>query len=236
MILKRDEGLLQIRGWFVNFYLLIEGDTVYLIDGGFVGDLQQIEKALQHEGLEWTNIKAVLMTHGHLDHTLNVAKIVEKSGATVYAHPADELHFQAKYSYRGISRICGWLELAGRALFGYTPVKIDREVADGQVLNIWGGLHVLHTPGHTIGHCSFYSIEKRILFSGDLFANWMIRVMLPWPWLNSCSEHFESSFRKVFQLNPEGILANHCDKADAWTQGERFRKRFAPKYGRKHQA
>ncbi|MGE9268347.1 MAG: MBL fold metallo-hydrolase, partial [Verrucomicrobiales bacterium] len=142
-------------------------------------------------------------------------------------HPADTLHFHGRFPYRGLSRVCGGLEHWGRTLFGFRAPQIEHPLADGQTLDFWGGIQVLHTPGHTVGHCSFYSLKHDLLFSGDLFANWLPRVMLPWPWLNSCPEKFPASIRKVLDLNPSGILANHCDKADPATQATRFQKRFA---------
>lgn len=59
MIRKLDEGLIQIRGWLVSCYLLVEGERAWLIDGGFVGDLGRIEKALGGEGLGWENLEGV---------------------------------------------------------------------------------------------------------------------------------------------------------------------------------
>lgn len=231
MVRKLRAGLIQIRGWLVSFYLLIDEDEVFIVDGGFIGDLLQIDSALKQEGLNWENLKGILMTHGHLDHTYNVGKILKKKKVPVYGHPADKQHFAGGHRYSGIARICGLLEFAGRKLLGFDSVTLDHEIADGDVLDIWSGLQVIHTPGHTEGHCSYYSPGKKILFSGDLFANWKYRTMLPWPWLNSCPDKFPESIGKVLELSPDGILANHCDRADAELQRKRFFGRFKVKYG-----
>ena len=191
MIRKLDEGLIQIRGWLVSCYLLVEGERAWLIDGGFVGDLGRIEKALGGEGLGWENLEGVLLTHGHLDHTHNVAEIVQRSGARVYGHALESEHFAGRGRYAGASRLCGWLEDLGRRAFGYEAVVVDVEIADGEVLTAWGGLRVIHTPGHTEGHCSFYSESRGLIFAGDLCANGIAGlplVMWPWFFFNTCPE------------------------------------------------
>ncbi len=229
MIRQLEDGLIQIRGWFVNSYVLIEGKEATIIDGGFVGDIAQIERALRSNGLDWPNVKVLLMTHGHLDHAFNAEKIRRLSGATIYGHPADRLHFLGEYCYRGMALGCDLLERLGRLVFGYDQVTVDREIADGDELDICAGIRVLHLPGHTRGHCGFYSHKHKILFSGDLFANWLWD-MLPWPWLNSCPELFPDSIKKVVALNPDGILGNHCGLADPQRQQQRFFAALGKRY------
>ncbi len=227
MIRELEDGLIQVRGWFVTSYILVEQDAAFIIDGGFIGDLRLIARALESHRLKWEHVRGVLLTHGHLDHTYNVSKILERApNARLYAHHADWRHIEGTYPYKGISRICGWLEWAGRKLLRYRPPAFDRLLVDEQFLDIWGRLKVVHTPGHTLGHCGFYSLKRDLLFSGDLFANWLPMTILPWPWLNSCPEHFPESLRKVLKLDPKRILTNHCGRADAATQRDRFVSAF----------
>jgi len=227
MIREMEPGLWQVRGWLVNHYILIKGEDVWIIDGGFVGDFRQIELVLKRVGLDWMNVKGLLMTHGHLDHTYNVGKILMKAPqAEVYGHPLDEDHFKGGHRYSGVALGCAFLEWLGRLVFGYEPVELTHEIVDGEILEAWGGLQVVHCPGHTLGHCGFLAQESGLFFSGDLFANWLLMTIKPWPWLNSCPEQFKASYKKVLALEMKGLLTNHCDKAIAEKQLERFRKRF----------
>ena len=215
-------GLHPIRSSRVCCHLLVEGEQVVLIDTGFIGEVPRIEKCLHDLGLGFQSIAAILLTHGHLDHAANLARLVELTGAPVYAHPDEQAHIDGVYPYRGWSRGCGFLESIGRLGLGYRPAPITHFIQDGDELPFWGGLRVIHLPGHTAGHCGFYSARHDLLFSGDLFASYRFSVHRPPPFLNSCPELFPASMARVRALNPRRILPNHYDRPD----GELHRKRF----------
>lgn len=117
---------------------------------------------------------ALLLTHGHIDHTGGAGAVVAASGIDAYVHPDDD-----------------YLTLDPRSqlrmLFGMVPAgdfspPIHRlSLDDGQGLSLAGiDLEVLHTPGHTPGHCCFLIRQQGVLFSGDhLFAGSIGRTDLP---------------------------------------------------------
>jgi glyoxylase-like metal-dependent hydrolase (beta-lactamase superfamily II) len=115
------------------------------------------------------------------------------------------------------------LERIGHNLLNYRPAKIDRFIAEGEELPFWGGLRVVHLPGHTEGHCGFYSTRHRLLFSGDLFASYFFNVHLPPRILNSQPELIPGTLRKTLALDPELIVPQHYDVLD----GALHRRRFA---------
>lgn len=226
MVRQLEEGLFQMRQTVVDSYLITDGRQAALVDSGFVGDMRLVETALSLAGLQWEAISSVLLTHGHLDHTLNLSALVERSGATVYMHPDDWDHLVGRYRYRGWSRVCGALEWAGRAAFGYLPVGGFEPIGDGDVLDVLGGIQVVHTPGHTAGHCCYLWRERRLLFAGDLFACVLPGARLPPRIFNSCPERFPASLAKVRRLALRGMLSNHCDRSGSELQLERFNRRF----------
>ena len=115
---------------------------------------------------------ALLITHGHVDHIGGAGEVVAGTGITAYVHPDDDylsLHPAAQV----------------RALFGMdsdlAPPQRFESLSHGQHLELAGlGIDVVHTPGHTPGHCCFYLPDEGVLFSGDqLFAGSVGRWDLP---------------------------------------------------------
>lgn len=214
----------DIRGLAGSFYLLCDlaHRTAVVIDTGLVGERLRLARALAQENLAWHDIKAILLTHGHLDHTGNLRWIKDKTGAPVFAHSLEQPHIDGTFPYRGASRFCGLLQHVGRFVFRYRTTRIDEPLAPGMDLPFWGGLKVVHLPGHTEGHCGFYSQRFDLLFSGDLFASYRFSTHLPPAILNSCPEKLASSLQVVRQLSPRYLIPNHSDRLD----GEQHRRRF----------
>ena len=208
-------------------HLLEDGGASVMIDAGMVGEPSFIRRLVRKLGLKSDSIKAILLTHGHLDHAGNLAWIKQWSGAKVYAHAEESRHVAGTYPYTGAARWCGRLEAAGRFLFRYRAATIDEFLADGQELPFWGGLRVIHLPGHTTGHCGFYSAWHDLLFSGDMFASYFFNVHKPPAILNSAPEQFAASMEKIRRLNPRWIVPSHYDYLD----GALHRRRYAKLFG-----
>ena len=213
-----------IRGLAGTFHLLYDATRheAVLIDTGLVGEMPRLTRILHEIGLDWPDIKAILLTHGHLDHTGNLAHLKGLTGAPVLAHPLEQPHVDGTFPYRGAGRLCGFMEAIGRRLFRYRTVSIDQPLVPNAELPYWGGLRVIHLPGHTEGHCGFYSERFNLLFSGDLFASYWFSTHLPPFFLNSCPEKIEVSLRRVKSLAPRYIIPNHYTGLD----GQLHRRRF----------
>jgi len=77
-------------------------------------------------------------------------------------------------------------------------------------------LKIIHTPGHTIGHCCFWFPEPEILFSADID----LAEFGPW-YGNACSsaEDFFSSIEKLKLLKPRLVITGH---EEGIVKGEEF--------------
>ncbi len=208
-------------------HLLYDGDNSVLLDTGLAGETLFLRRLFRRLGLAPQSLKAILLTHGHPDHSVNLARIQAWTGAKIYAHPNEQSHIDGNYPYQGVNRWCGRLEALGRKALGYRPAKIDEFLMDGQRLPFWGGLEVVHLPGHTLGHCGFYSARHDLLFSGDIMASYFFSAHKPWPILNCAPELLPASAEKIRRLQPRWIIPCHVDFLD----GDLHRRRFARLYG-----
>lgn len=222
-------GIHTIRGVMGVCHLLVDAErNAVMLDTGLVGEPWLIQRRLRRLGLTQNAIKAILLTHGHLDHAGNLAWAKKWSGAPIHAHPAEQPHIDGTYPYAGASIWCGRLESAGRKLLRVgQSATIDVSVADGDELPFWSGLRVVHLPGHTLGHCGFYSKAHDLLFSGDLFASYFFNVHLPPAILNSAPELIPESLEKARRLNPRLMVPQHYDVPDGALHRRRFDRLIA---------
>ena len=217
------DDLLQIRSPGVNFFVLRDCDGLYLIDAGFIGGRRLLRKVLRKRGWDQEPIVGLIATHGHLDHILNIGEIARSSGAWIAAPRLDLPHYEGHPTYRGAARVTGVLESLGRPLLRFRPFTPERLLDDGDVLDVWHGLTVVHLPGHTDGHSGFYCEKLKLLFAADLFASYRMWSHAPPRIFNNDRGEIPRSVSKALDLDLEGVLPNHGDAASPATHLERLR-------------
>jgi glyoxylase-like metal-dependent hydrolase (beta-lactamase superfamily II) len=160
-----------------NCYLLAtgEGGPCVVVDPG-QDAAAPVDEALRRHRLSPV---AVLLTHGHLDHTFSVAPVCDGNDVPAWIHPADREMLSDPL--KGISAQAG--ALFGGRLEVREPREV-RELADGSELDLAGlRLTVDHSPGHTGGSVMFRTGTEeggRLVLSGDtLFAGSIGRTDLP---------------------------------------------------------
>ena len=180
-------------------------------------------------GLEPDAVKAILMTHGHLDHAGNLAWAKAWSGAPIYAHPLEQQHIDGTYPYVGRKRLVRavWSAPAARCCGSAGRPRSTCRSRTGTSCRSGAGLRVVHLPGHTLGHCGFYSRAHDLLFSGDLFASYFFNVHLPPRILNSAPELIPQSLEKARRLDPRLMVPQHYDILDGALHRRRFDRLLA---------
>lgn len=112
---------------------------------------------------------ALLVTHGHIDHVGGAGGVVERTGVAAYVHPDDDfLSLHPAEQLRSMFAV----DVTDEDAAIFSPPEEFRQLADGLTLSLAEiEVTVLHTPGHTPGHCCFLVAAEGLLFSGDqLFA------------------------------------------------------------------
>jgi glyoxylase-like metal-dependent hydrolase (beta-lactamase superfamily II) len=159
-----------------NTVLLREGDDLVLFDAGFPGKEQVVFDAIDKLGKRRSDLKHLIFTHGHPDHIGSAAAIVRETGATTWMHAADAPLAETGGPFRPMTRAPGLMQaLVFRMVWNpeeqVQPFRIDRNMADGDVVPVAGGLRVIGTPGHCAGQVAFLWRGEQLLIGGDAFMN-----------------------------------------------------------------
>lgn len=173
-----------------NAYLIVmENKEAILVDTGPSAPqaLETLAATLKEAELGWDAIKHILVTHGHYDHFGLAAQIVERSGALVWIHPADQqkltsvsenpffvepepaIRFLEKLGVSKTERASLMREVG--TMGRQTKPLLDsciRTLSPETALKFPGlTINVMHTPGHTPGSCCFHIAENDVVFTGD---------------------------------------------------------------------
>ena len=146
---------------FVNIFL-VEGSELALIDAGVKGSEAIVLQYLRSRGRRPKELKKLILTHSHPDHMGAAKEIVEATGCEVLAHEKERAWIEDPSLQKASRPVPGFDILVSG------PVMVDREVDDGDLIDIGqGSLTVVSTPGHSAGHISLWSSEGRTVITGD---------------------------------------------------------------------
>lgn len=180
----------------VNSYLIINDKEAVLIDVGFEPDV--IAEYLIANNLE---LKAILLTHAHLDHIGGLEEIRDRFNVDVYIHKNEA-------EWLGNPVLNGSKDFP---LFGEVKCKpTNKLISDNEEL-VFGEIKIkaIFTPGHTPGGVSY--LINKWLFTGDtLFNNSIGRTDL---WGGNFKQLIDSIKNRLLKLSNEvAVYPGHGEK------------------------
>jgi glyoxylase-like metal-dependent hydrolase (beta-lactamase superfamily II) len=220
-------GLSGLKITFVNVFGITHPDGTWtLIDAAIPFSTSRIRHWVKEKFGRAPN--AIILTHGHFDHASAAKDLADEWNVPIYAHELEFPYLTGKKEYPAPNWAAG-----GGAMPLMSPTLPRGPINLGNRLLALGGRNaelnlpelpgwtILHTPGHTPGHVSFFREADRTLIVGDAFcttpaesffaANFSQPAELHGPpsyftsdWLSA-----KSSVRKLSGLNPNTVAPGH---------------------------
>ncbi|MDG3010228.1 MBL fold metallo-hydrolase [Rhodococcus sp. D2-41] len=171
-------NVFRASGTDVNVVILRDGGDLTLIDGGYPGDVAAVENAIRSLGRRPEDVRAMLLTHAHVDHMGALVDFHRRFGIPVLTDPVEVAHARRDYLEQATPKdflpmlhrrgVLPWLLRIARV--GATKsVSVDDAVAftDGVPLDVPGAPVPVPTHGHTSGHSAFHLPQHGVLVTGD---------------------------------------------------------------------
>ena len=188
-----------------NVYL-IEDEEMALIDSGPAGSSQRVLNYIESIGRRPEDLRYILITHSHPDHTGGALAISKSTGAQVLAHTKDTKRHKDGLTSLNYMGIFGSLKVPLPFL---NRITVAQQLEDGFTLPLLGGLRVVHTPGHTPGSACYLLVKRSVLFTGDTLLGDGIRFTRSIPYPGSNMHLLHQSLERLVHLEFEVACVGH---------------------------
>lgn len=160
----------------VNWTLVTDDDGVLLIDAGFPGSRNDVLASLRQLGFGVEHLRAILLTHAHIDHFGSAIWFSKTHGTPVYSHGAEVGHAKREYLEQASPvdiakhiwhpRYLAWsVAIARKGALIREGIPATQALTEDVAARLPGRPMAIPTPGHTGGHCSY--VVDGVLVSGD---------------------------------------------------------------------
>jgi glyoxylase-like metal-dependent hydrolase (beta-lactamase superfamily II) len=160
----------------VNWTLVSDDSGVMLIDAGYPGSRDDVLASLQALGYGPTDVRAILLTHAHIDHLGTAIWFAKTHRTPVYCHSGEVGHAKRDYleqispldlmPHLWRPRWLRWsVEVVGKGGLVREGIPSTQALTAEVAATLPGRPKALPTPGHTRGHCSY--LVDGVLVTGD---------------------------------------------------------------------
>ncbi len=204
-----------VDGVVCNVYIITEPDGLTVVDAGVPGAEKRILAAIAQLGYAPRDVRRILLTHQHFDHVGGLSGLVAatgaETGAETWASAGDADAIEGKARREAPHGALG-LVFRGFLLPRVRRVTVARRLSEGETVPALageGGLRVIETPGHTMGHIAFYLPTRRLLLAGDAVRAEGQRLAPPPPIFNADTPLALKSVARLAALDVEAVLPGH---------------------------
>ena len=209
-IIEIIPGVYQLALAGVNVVLIAE-EELTLIDTGVPGSLPGIMNLVRRLERSIEEITTVIITHNHFDHIGGLPELKKHTAAKVYAHDAALVdppdHAPYPQGIRRMLRVPALSPVRRRFVLGSRDV--DVQLKGGEILDLLGGLQVVHTPGHTPCSICLYSPVHRMLFVGDAMQRRRKKLQFPAKMVSTDLALAVASVGTLARLDSEILVLGH---------------------------
>ena len=213
----------------VNWTLVIgrggdgDGDGVMLIDAGFPGNRADVIASLGQLGFGVQDVRAILLTHAHIDHFGSAIWFAREHGTPVYCHADEVGHSKREYLEQASPVDIAahvwqpkWLRwsasIIGKGALTRAGIPTTAPLTEDIAARLPGAPKSIPTPGHTGGHCSY--VVDGVLVGGDALITGHPLAPSPGPQLlpslfNHDEEGCRRSLAALAMLDAEVLLPGH---------------------------
>ncbi|MFF1253456.1 MBL fold metallo-hydrolase [Pseudarthrobacter sp. NPDC058329] len=181
-ISEQAPGVFLVEGPASNWVVVRDGTGFILIDSGYPADRPLVLESIRHLGLQPADARAVLITHGHVDHTGSAAHFSGTYGTPVLCSPEELAHVQGKEKHQVTfsqvivrawrPRVFRWMLHAIDA-GGLTarPATQARAWDTDTLRRLPGSPEAIPVPGHTPGNAAILLSGAEAIAAGDSFVS-----------------------------------------------------------------
>jgi glyoxylase-like metal-dependent hydrolase (beta-lactamase superfamily II) len=227
-----SSDIIPLRTFIANVFFIgktsVRGDFV-LVDAGTLFSSSLILKTAEKLYGRGSQPRAIVLTHGHFDHTGALSRLLKVWSVPVYAHELELPYLTGMKNYmRPDPTVGGGIMSLLSPVYPHRGMNISNHVkplpGDNRIPELpeW---RWIHTPGHTDGHISLFRDKDRALISGDAFITVkqesLLSVLTERPEPHGPPAYFTTDWRaakrsveKIHALHPSVVFPGHGMSVD----------------------
>jgi len=205
----------------INPTLIWDKDIVILVDAGFPGQLPQIREAIEKAGVAFDKLNMVILTHHDIDHIGSLSAILKEmpENVSVLAHEEEKPYITGEkvpLKVAGLEANLSSLPEKMKVMyekikvaFQNCKVNVDKTLIGGDELPYCGGIKVIFTPGHTLGHICLYLKQSKTLIAGDILCVEGGNLIKVDPSTNYDTDLCIKSLKNLIEYDIETVICYH---------------------------